>query len=74
MSILCGMFGHKTPESYSEYSGMGGGDYLSRRGWFEDGVGRIHVELYGKCPRCGNEYRVGRIHWPKLDKEARPNQ
>lgn len=62
MSLLCEIFGHKTPQSYSKYSGMGGGQYLRASGPKIDGVNRAHFRVYGKCPRCGQEYEVGMIH------------
>lgn len=59
MSILCALFGHKSMEGI--YSG---GEYCTVRPTSIDGIGREHAELHGRCPRCGTEHVVGRIHRP----------
>ena len=63
MSIICALFGHKPVENYSEFSAMGGGEYatdVSRP--YTDGIGRQHIKLTVKCPRCGERYLGAMIH------------
>lgn len=62
MSVLCSVFGHKPPKSYGPHSGMGGGDYLKTKHPKRDNIGRVHLYVYGSCPRCGEEYKVGMMH------------
>lgn len=62
MKFLCQWFGHKPPASFSQFAGMGGGNYLKAEGPIVDGVGREHYRLYGMCPRCGEDYQVAMIH------------
>lgn len=62
MSILCQFFGHKPPQHFSDHSSMGGGDYLKAGHPYRDHIGRVHLRMYGKCPRCGREYQVGMTH------------
>lgn len=66
MSVLCSMFGHRPPESYSQFAGMGGGDYLTTHKPHIDGIGRAHFALHGMCPRCGERYKVGMIHGQRI--------
>ena len=68
MSILCQLFGHKPPQSYSDNSSMGGGDYLWADHPYRDGIGRVHLRVYGICPRCGGDYQVGMTHLHKFEK------
>lgn len=63
MSILCELFGHKPPASYSEHSSWGGGNYLTvSNNAYVDGIGRGHANVTGMCPRCGANYIVGITH------------
>ena len=68
MSILCQLLGHKPPQSYSDNSSMGGGDYLWADHPYRDGIGRVHLRVYGICPRCGCDYQVGMTHLHKFEK------
>ena len=68
MSILCQLLGHKTPQSFSDHSSMGGGDYLSPSHPRRDNIGRVHLRVYGICTRCGGDYQVGMTHLHKFEK------
>lgn len=62
MSILCAIFGHKPPKDRSEHARLGGGDYLSLEHPYRDNIGRVHLYVFGSCPRCGERYQVGMVH------------
>lgn len=62
MGLLCKLLGHKPPQPFGKYSGMGGGDYLTPAHPRRDHVGRVHLRVYGNCPRCGERYQVGAMH------------
>jgi uncharacterized protein with PIN domain len=62
MSFLCNVFGHKPPSDYSRHSGTAGNAYLKTNHPVRDNVGRVHLHVYGSCPRCGQEYWVGIMH------------
>jgi hypothetical protein len=62
MSLLCRMFGHRPP---SETRGAGW-SYMDIKLGTVDGIGRQHAFLYGTCPRCEQDYLVGRTHVPQL--------
>lgn len=64
MSILCNLFGHKSLEDVHS-----GGEYMRQRVYTTDGIGRIHVMLYARCPRCDKEYRAGMTHYVDLSKK-----
>lgn len=44
--------------------------YLDIKGGVTDGIGRVHVDLYGKCEICGKRVWVAKAHLPtkKQDK------
>lgn len=62
MSIICKLLGHKPPQSFGPHSGMGGGNYLELSHPKRDGIGRVHLYVYGNCPRCGERFQVGMMH------------
>ncbi|WP_343577987.1 hypothetical protein [Pseudomonas sp.] len=62
MGILCTLLGHKPPKSVSKHAAMGGGDYLVPAQPHRDNLGRVHLHVYGDCPRCGERYQVGMMH------------
>lgn len=71
MSILCLLFGHQPPV----YSKPGwyspGNEYAQiKRGVYEDGIGRLHAEVFSECPRCGKEFRLCRIHVPRVGEQG----
>ncbi len=59
MNIICKIFGHRSMEHIHS-----GGEYMTIRPTSIDGIGREHATLYGRCPRCGVEHRVGAAHRP----------
>lgn len=63
MNILCKIFGHQPPSC----SPLQGGDYVRIATSITDGIGREHAWLKGECPRCGQEYHVGKVHLPQPD-------
>lgn len=58
MSLLCAVFGHKQNPRPSDGSG-----YITNiTGGQVDGIGREHVQLYLRCPRCGDDYLAAMLH------------
>jgi len=56
--LICRILGHKI-------TGYGDGTPYLRptRNWATtDGVGVLHVPLYGRCDHCGSDVLVGMIH------------
>ena len=49
---------HKPPRGY----GKEGAPYLRKELGPIDGMGTLHVRLYGECQRCGREYHIANIH------------
>lgn len=64
MNLLCKLFGHKPPQ-YGSHLGWGGFEYMDVRIVTTDGIGRVHADIVGDCPRCKQSYVVGKIHVPK---------
>jgi hypothetical protein len=59
MSILCKLFGHKTPTAgYSQY-----GRFTSSKAI--DGIGREHAEVQYECLRCEEYISICMVHLPK---------
>lgn len=66
-NILCLIFGHKPP-------------VYAKKGWFSpgeeyakkviigehDGVGRTHAAVICECARCDKNFKICRIHIPKI--------
>ena len=67
MKILCGLFGHKAPV-YAEKGWWSPGQEYARvdSDLQVDGTGRVHAKVNAKCPRCGEEYKICRIHLPDV--------
>jgi hypothetical protein len=57
--ILCNWFGHVPRYGYGDDSGSG---YFEMKPGAIDGIGRLHAELWTTCKRCGQRYRVGKVH------------
>lgn len=70
MKILCHIFGHKAPVYRESGWWSPGQEYARVRNLNVDGTGRVHAHVIGECPRCGEEWRVCRIHIPgvKIEK------
>lgn len=66
MNILCMMFGHKPPVYAKKGWYSPGQEYAKVRECGVDGVGRRHGEVTGECARCKKEFRMARIHIPKV--------
>jgi len=65
--LLCKIFGHRT--SGDEYLGQ---EYLTVHPENIDGIGRWHATIETECKRCGQIFRVGKIHiplWKELENE-----
>lgn len=58
--LLCSIFGHRPAFGYGRQEGKG---YFHQRMVTTDGMGRVHIELFCYCERCGKRYHVGMIHW-----------
>ena len=65
MNILCCMFGHRSMDGI-----YGGAQYHTVHGSDVDGIGRVHLRLYAKCPRCGKHFASGVIHQPAYRENA----
>lgn len=67
MSLLCAIFGHR---SFNGARYNAGADYgkVSSRG--TDGIGREHMVLEVKCPRCGEDNYAGRFHKHQINTEG----
>lgn len=63
MSVLCKLVGHRPSTGYTHREGAG---YFKVEMDTIDGVGTQHARLYTDCDRCGQTYRVGMIHVPKI--------
>jgi len=71
MSILCVLFGHKSP-SYAPGGWFSPGQKygtLHVRGI--DGIGRCHGEVKGTCARCGDSFLLALVHIPDVHKVTR---
>lgn len=62
MSILCALFGHQ-PLTDAGWSGRPG--YAKVMGDTIDGMGTRHLFLRARCPRCGQEYDICKVHVPE---------
>lgn len=54
-----------------KFTGYGGGVpyfYYKTNSGIVDGVGRMHVELYGRCDECDKEVKIAMMH---CDKEGK---
>ncbi len=61
MNLFCRLLGHKPPQ-YGAHLGMGGSEYMDVYVFTTDGIGRVHANVIGRCPRCEQMYTVGKIH------------
>jgi hypothetical protein len=62
MSIICKLFGHAPLTRAGWQAGVG---YAEVHGSAHDGIGRWHLFLYAKCPRCGEGYAICNAHVPE---------
>ena len=67
MNIRCKLFGHALPEGW-----CGGAPYLRVGSVGQDHIDRVHVHLYGECPRCGEEWHICSMHANSLGDLFRP--
>lgn len=65
MNILCKIFGHKPPV-YAKKGWFSPGEEYAKveKNIITDGIGRKHAVIKSKCPRCGIEFKLCRIHLP----------
>lgn len=66
MSILCKMFGHQPPVYGRKGWWSPGEEYAVVHVQARDGIGREHATVNAECPRCGKEFRLCRIHIPRI--------
>ena len=59
--IVCAILGHKAPH----YGGSPHYADQPKPSIWTDGTGRGHVDLYGKCDRCGKRFKIISFHPPK---------
>lgn len=65
MSFLCKIFGHKPP-IYAEKGWYSPGEEYAKVEIREkDGLGIIHAVVKSECPRCGEVFKLCRIHLPR---------
>lgn len=63
MSILCSLFGHQPPDQ----KGKMGYEYADKVcDFYTDGILRVHANVYSTCPRCKKQFRLCKIHVPKV--------
>lgn len=65
MKFLCQLFGHQPPV-YAERGWFSPGQEYAKKVTepFFDGIGRGHSQVFSECPRCGEIFRLCRIHIP----------
>lgn len=68
MSIICALFGHKAPGDFSYHAGMAGGYYLQLDHPRRDNIGRVHLLVFGTCPRCEKRHEVGMMHLSQAER------
>lgn len=68
--LVCKIVGHQPPVYGRKGWWSPGEEYAKVRLDGRDGIGREHAEVVGECPRCGESYRVCRIHVPQIDSKA----
>jgi len=68
MSILCSILGHKPPV-YAEKGWYSPGQEYGKLSHFEaDGIKRVHAYVEGECARCGESFRMARVHLPSAER------
>ena len=64
MNWLCKLVGHKPPV-YGEKGWWSPGEEYGRLfGGPVDGIGTQHGYVMGKCARCGEQFKLARVHLP----------
>jgi hypothetical protein len=60
----CSLDGHK-PSVYAEKGWYSPGEEYGHVKNFQiDGINRVHLEVFAECARCGEQFRVVRVHVP----------
>lgn len=65
-NLICYIFGHEPPV-YSNKGWFSPGQEYARvdpKAITTDGIGRKHAIVYSDCPRCGQRFKLCRIHLP----------
>lgn len=62
MKFLCAVFGHKPPVYKEKGWWSPGEEYGRLTEPHSDNVGRVHCCVIGECARCGEKFRVARVH------------
>lgn len=57
--LICKLFGHAT---LTMAGWAGGTGYAEVAYSTTDGIGRDHLYLKARCPRCGADYRICNVH------------
>jgi len=65
MKILCKIFGH-LPPVYAKKGWYSPGEEYAKvdSNIVTDGIGCRHAIVKSECPRCGEEFKLCRIHLP----------
>lgn len=68
MNIICKLFGHKAPV-YAERGWWSPGEQYAKRvtNQYMDNIHRVHADVIAECPRCGKEWKICKIHIPRLN-------
>lgn len=68
-NLLCRLFGHQPPVYAEKGWWSPGQEYAHIASTEIDGLNVRHATIEGKCARCGEQFRICRIHLPspKID-------
>lgn len=67
MKILCRVVGHKPPVYAKSGWYSPGEEYGRLVGAIQDGIGRVHSEVHATCARCGESFKIARVHLPERE-------
>lgn len=68
-NILCVLFGHRQRLYIKRGSYSPGEKYMKVIPYAIDASGREYANITTDCPRCGENYTVGKIHLPQRTAE-----
>lgn len=69
-NIFCMVLGHKPPVYAKKGWYSPGEEYGKLTRFVTDGTGRVHAEVHGECARCGETFKVARVHLPSEKSNA----
>ncbi len=74
MNILCKLFGHQPPIYAKKGWYSPGEEYARVERAGVDGCGVEHATVHSECPRCGEVFKLARIHIPLPHNVTRKEQ